>query len=61
MTVSEAARKLNRSIDAIYKLIWAGKLAATRTGADDNWDVDEDAVERRLAAQRKRQQLARAS
>lgn len=60
MTVSEAARKLGRSIDAIYKLIWAGKLKATRVGTDDNWDVDPEAVESRLKSQRKKQSLAKA-
>jgi excisionase family DNA binding protein len=61
MTVSEAARRLARSIDAVYKLVWAGKLKATRRG--ENWDIDEDAVEARLKTQRnlKRKQLAKAS
>lgn len=55
MTISEAARKLGRSIDAIYKLVWSGKLKATKVNTnsgDDVWDVDENAVERRLANQR---------
>jgi excisionase family DNA binding protein len=59
MTVSEAARKLGCSIDAIYKLIWAGKLAATRRG--DNWDIEESAVNERLKVQRSKRSLARAS
>jgi excisionase family DNA binding protein len=59
MTVSEAARRLGRSIDAIYKLIWAGKLAATRRG--DNWDIEESAVNERLKVQRSKRTLLRAS
>jgi excisionase family DNA binding protein len=62
MTVSEAARKLGRSIDAIYKLIWAGKLKATRDG--ENWNVDPDAVDARLKTQRsthRKHTLAKAS
>lgn len=46
MTVPETAKRLQVSIDAIYKLIWGGKIKATRD-EKGNWNVSESSVEER--------------
>ena len=46
LSVSEAARKLGISLDGVYRLLYAGKLAGTKT--DGKWRVPAAAVEERL-------------
>jgi excisionase family DNA binding protein len=44
---SEAARKLGISLDAVYKLIYAGKLQAQKTHG--LWIIARNSVSQRLA------------
>lgn len=54
----EAARMLGTRLDAVYGLIWAGRLQAEKR--DGRWFVSQSAVEARLSskAQRKVQRAA---
>ena len=47
MSPAEAARKLGISLDAIYKLIYAGKLQAHKKSG--LWVIALDSVSQRLA------------
>jgi excisionase family DNA binding protein len=47
MSPSEAARKLGISLDAVYKLIYAGKLTAQKTKG--LWIIAANSVSQRLA------------
>ena len=49
LSVVEATRRLGVSLDAIYKLIYAGKLPARKT--DGRWRIPVAAVEERVKAQ----------
>jgi excisionase family DNA binding protein len=49
LSVVEATRRLGVSLDAIYKLIYAGKLPAHKT--DGRWRIPGAAVDERLRAQ----------
>jgi excisionase family DNA binding protein len=48
LTVIHATRRLGTTIDAVYRLIYAGKLPARK--ADRRWLIPEWAVEARLKA-----------
>lgn len=48
LTVREAAVRLERGMDWVYRLLWSGKLQATRV--DGKWLIPSDAVEARIAA-----------
>jgi hypothetical protein len=50
----EAARRLGIRLDAVYALLWAGRLPAQKK--DGRWWVDAAAIERRLKAQTERRQ-----
>jgi len=52
VTPAQAARLLGITLDAIYRLIYAGRLAATKTGT--RWFVREADVLARLKAKEKR-------
>lgn len=49
---AQAARRLEVSLDAVYKLIVAGKLTARKV--NNRWLVPEGAVEARLKAKEQR-------
>lgn len=51
MSPRAAALRLNRRLDAVYALIWAGRLKARKSNG--RWLVECAAVEDRLARQRK--------
>jgi excisionase family DNA binding protein len=42
----QTAVRLGVSLNAVYALLWAGKLAATRT--DDRWQIACSAVDERI-------------
>jgi len=46
-TAQQAARKLGITMDALYRLIYAGRLAATKDGK--RWLIPHTAVEARLS------------
>ena len=46
LTVIEAARKLGITLDALYRLIYAGKLPARKEGK--KWLLPTSAVEARI-------------
>ena len=46
MTVREAARRLGIRLDALYSLVWVGRLAAEKQG--NRWAIPVAAVEARL-------------
>ena len=48
LTVALTARRLGTTLEAIYRLIYAGRLAARKEGKV--WRVDAAAVEGRLKA-----------
>jgi len=48
LTVSKAARQLNVTLDAIYRLIYAGKLPARKE--QRCWLIPSTAIELRLKA-----------
>ena len=48
LTVSEATRRLGITIDAVYRLIYAGKLPARKSGR--RWLISVACVEERLRA-----------
>lgn len=52
LTPAQSARRLGITLDAIYRLIYAGKLAATKTGT--RWFVREADVLARLKAREQR-------
>ncbi len=52
MTPREVARTLGIRLDAVYSLIWAGKLQAERR--DGRWLVSQAAVETRARAKAQR-------
>jgi excisionase family DNA binding protein len=51
LTVSAAARRLGNSLDAVYRLLYAGKLKARKKGR--RWFVSAHAVEDRIQARKK--------
>ena len=51
--ISAAARTLNVTLDAIYRLIWAGRLDAKKN-PDGKWMVQRAAIERRLKERERR-------
>jgi excisionase family DNA binding protein len=57
-SVSQAARQLGISLDATYRLIQAGKLAAEKD-EDGYWMVDVRAIEARLKQRGKSRGTAR--
>ncbi len=52
LSVIETTRRLGVGIDATYKLIYAGKLAAHKI--DGRWRISASVVEARLRAQAER-------
>lgn len=46
LSVSETARKLGISLDGVYRLLYSGKLAASKT--DGKWRIPVATVEARL-------------
>jgi excisionase family DNA binding protein len=52
LTPAQAARRLGVTLDAIYRLLYAGKLTATKIGT--RWLVREADVLARLKAREKR-------
>jgi excisionase family DNA binding protein len=46
LKVSEAARQLTISLDAVYRLLYAGKLEARKKNG--RWVIEQSAVEKRL-------------
>jgi excisionase family DNA binding protein len=46
LTPREAAVKLGISLNAVYALLWAGKLHANR--AENRWQIPSSEVEERL-------------
>jgi excisionase family DNA binding protein len=48
LTVVEATRRLGITIDALYRLIYAGKLPARKS--DRRWLISAESVESRLKA-----------
>jgi excisionase family DNA binding protein len=46
LTVIEAARQLGISLDALYRLIYAGKLPARKEGK--KWLLNSEAVDERI-------------
>jgi len=49
--VSEAAREMKISLDATYRLIYAGKLIGKKK--DGQWFIESASVEERLRRKRK--------
>ena len=47
LSVSETARKLGISLDGVYRLLYSGKLAGSKT--DGKWHISTAAVEARLS------------
>jgi excisionase family DNA binding protein len=47
-TVAEAARRLNLTLDAIYRLVYAGRLPARKE--QRHWLIPISAIEARLKA-----------
>jgi excisionase family DNA binding protein len=58
VTPREVARTLGIRLDAVYSLIWAGRLQAEKK--DGRWLISQAAVEKRarVTAQRKGQSVA---
>jgi excisionase family DNA binding protein len=54
MTPREAAHELGIRLDAVYSLVWAGKLPGHK--ADGRWRISAAAVEGRLKAQDERRE-----
>jgi excisionase family DNA binding protein len=52
LTVVAATRRLGITIDALYRLIYAGKLPARKAGR--RWLISASAVEERLKAREER-------
>ena len=48
--VSEAAREMKITLDATYRLLYAGKLEGTKK--DGRWVIEQAAVEERLRQKR---------
>jgi excisionase family DNA binding protein len=46
LSVGEAARKLGVTVDAIYRRLYSGRLAASKV--DGKWRIPAQAVEERL-------------
>jgi excisionase family DNA binding protein len=46
LTVAQATRRLGVTMDAVYRLLYAGKLEARKS--DGRWFISEQAVETRL-------------
>jgi len=46
LTPREAARRLNISLDYVYKLVWADQLEAKKIGRQ--WRIAVDAVDARI-------------
>lgn len=58
LTAVEATRRLRITIDALYRLIYAGKLPARKS--DKRWLIPASAVEKRLKAREaKKNEIAR--
>lgn len=57
LTPRAAALKLGIRLDAVYSLIWAGRLSAHKK--DGRWYVPASAIEKRLKAQTSRKNAAR--
>lgn len=49
LSVGEAARKLGITLDGVYRLLYAGKLAASKS--DGKWRIPVAALEARLRKQ----------
>jgi excisionase family DNA binding protein len=47
MSVSKTARKLGVTVDAVYRLLYSGRLAAARK-QDGKWRIPAQAVQERL-------------
>lgn len=52
MTARQAANKMGVTLDAVYRLVWAGKLKAERN-VDHDWNISEKDVNARITAKRK--------
>lgn len=52
LTPRAAAQKLGIRLDAVYSMIWAGRLSAHKH--DGRWYVPTSAIEKRLKAQVRR-------
>jgi excisionase family DNA binding protein len=50
LTVAQASRRFGTTLDAVYRLIYAGKLPAQKSGR--RWLLPEEAIEARLKAKR---------
>lgn len=50
LTVGEATRRLGVTIDAVYRLLYAGKIQARKS--DRRWLISAEAVEARLKERR---------
>jgi excisionase family DNA binding protein len=57
LTVIETARKLGITLDALYRLIYAGRLPARKEGR--RWMIPSDAVRARLESKEKSYGTAR--
>jgi excisionase family DNA binding protein len=51
LTIIETARKLGITLDALYRLIYAGRLPARKSGR--RWMIPLDAVQARLRSKEK--------
>lgn len=51
LTVTQATRRLGITIDAVYRLVYAAKLPARKSGR--RWMISAQAVEARLKAKEK--------
>jgi excisionase family DNA binding protein len=57
LTPRAAAQRLGIRLDAVYSLIWAGRLSAHKK--DGRWYVPNSAIEKRLKAQASRKNATR--
>ena len=57
LTAGEACQRLNVTLDALYRLLYAAKLPARKT--DGRWLIPAEAVEARLKAREARQKGSR--
>ena len=57
MSISDAAKRLEITVDAVYRLVWGGKIRARKVktaGGRPEWELDEADVDERLKARRAR-------
>jgi excisionase family DNA binding protein len=51
MTVADVSRKLGIRVETVYKLLYSGRLQATKK--DGMWQIDAESVEARLNTKRR--------